>query len=190
MKTLCITLIAAAMLVACANPVTAQTYNARLMMHSQKPITADSSLNLSVRVVLPNYTAMPSKTLINFGPRFVGRQWWSELLVGRLIISQQGKWHLESRTSLDQFGPWHFFVDLVYFSDHAKYSYLDANYAIGKLGLIGMESENNYLAGQDDLSAGPHLIVPFHDGKLVLQSIYQFHNHGGNQIWFRTVLNF
>jgi len=114
-------------------------------------------------------------------------------MAGTFTKDQAGELAFDFRASYDGFDPIHLWTNVEYFpKTDSWYTYLDANYRIGKLGLIGIETENMHFPSKDDdWSAGPRVVLPLSEGRLVLIGAYQFHNgKNSNQVWTRAVLNF
>ncbi len=166
--------------------------NLKVVLHGSKMVNDSSYFGIAGSVVLPNPGAKIVVAVV--GPKVkLNSDLSVELMAGSFSINNTAELIFDTRIAYDAFKPLHLWSCVEYYAtSHNWYSYIDANYEVGSLGLIGIESENMHFKGSsDDLSIGPRLVVPFQNGKFVLIGAYQFHNNdNANQIWTRTVFNF
>ncbi|MFA6272113.1 MAG: hypothetical protein WC693_03315 [Patescibacteria group bacterium] len=180
-------------LVVFASNAVAGVTNTKLLLHGTKPATGQSSWQVAAWEIIPNFAADPTKNVFVAGPRYkAGDRWWIELMSGALTVKRESTPLIDLRASFDALDPVHLWTNIEYFPQSGDwYVYFDINYRLPAVGLVGVETENNIPNNTSaDLSIGPRAVLPFNEGKLVLISTYQFHNHSENQLWFRTVLTF
>lgn len=190
MKTLVIVLI---LVLVTGSALAEDITNTKLLLHGTKPIIEDSSWQVSAWGIVPNFTSNPNVSVFVAGPRYEMKdRWWIEAMAGALTVNQKSEPLIDIRASYDVLDPIHLWTNVEYFPKEGNwYAYLDLNYRLPVVGLIGIETENNLPNhSKADLSIGPRIVLPFSDGKFVLISAYQFHNFGENQLWIRTVFNF
>ncbi|MFA6272855.1 MAG: hypothetical protein WC693_07260 [Patescibacteria group bacterium] len=185
-------IIVLALVIFASNAVAGVT-NTKLLLHGTKPVAGQSSWQVAAWGIIPNFAADPTKSVFVAGPRYkAGDRWWIELMSGALTVKRESQPVVDLRASYDLLTPLHIWSNVQYFPRTGDwYFYFDTNYQLPAVGLIGVETENNVPNNATaDLSIGPRAVLPFNGGKLALISAYQFHNHGGNQLWIRTVFNF
>ncbi|MBU0963818.1 hypothetical protein KKC06_02135 [Patescibacteria group bacterium] len=174
----------------CAIPAQAEiVYNTKLLLHGTKQVSETSKFGISGWLIIPNPGA--KVTVAVAGPKYCGNNWWIEFNAGAFIKENKGEGMIDIRFSYDKKDPVHIWSNIEYFMDSQNwYTYLDANYRLGQICLLGAETENmHFKDAVDDYGYGPRLVLPFKDGQFVLIGSYQFHS-GPNQIWARAVLNF
>lgn len=167
----------------------ADQYNTKVLLHGTKQISDSSSWQLSGWAIFPNIGNGP--VLMVGGPRYeIKDQWSIECMAGTFTKDQAGELVIDIRASYDAFDPIHLWTNVEYFPKTRNwYTYLDVNYRIGNLGLVGIETENMHFPNaKDDLSIGPRVVLPL--GQITIVWALQFHN-GGNpkQIWARVILD-
>jgi len=179
-------------LFAVTNVNSQDTSNIKVVLHGAKMVNDSSHYGIAGSVVMPNPGAKVVVAVV--GPKYSVKDVWSiEFMAGTFSKDNVAEMLFDTRISYDGLKPLHLWSCIEYFPTSGNwYSYIDANYEISNLGLIGIESENMHLNGSDDdLSIGPRVVIPFQDGKFVLIGAYQFHNNdNSNQLWTRTVFNF
>lgn len=176
-----------------SSPQAQNAYSTKVLLHGTKPVADSSNWGIGGWLVVPNPGAQVFVTVV--GPRYeVAKKWSVEVMAGTFSLEQEGQFLIDIRASYDAFDPIHFWTNVEYFPKTGDwYTYLEANYRIGQLGLIGVETENSHFSsGSDDLSFGPRVVIPFRQGQFILIGAYQFHFQASyqNQAWSRVVLNF
>lgn len=197
MKTLVTITVLAALLIGMSSielaaQETQDLYNTKVLFHGTKQVADSSNFQLAGWTVFPNIGNGPVLMVGGIGYS-VPDTWGVEVMAGTFTKEQSGQFIIDVRASYDAFDPIHLWINVEYFPKSGDwYTYLDANYRIGKLGLIGIETENMHFADkEDDLSFGPRVVLPLSQGQFVLIGAYQFHSgDNANQVWSRMVLNF
>jgi hypothetical protein len=168
-------------------------HNLRIVFHGTKPVVKDSSFGIAGCVVSPNVTQASDKWFAVIGPRYNSKFWWFEVMGG--FIMQKG-WSvplIDIRASLIKFKPFTAWTNLQWVGllDKAKdylYCFLQTDYEILNIVNIGIETEDIFRVGEDMLSIGPHVVIPFKAVSIVAP--FQFHKETANQVWFRIITNF
>lgn len=76
------------------------------------------------------------------------------------------------------------------FGEEKFYFYGMLDYAIPGFGKVGLESENLFKPGDDNLSIGPHVILPFGE-RVAMVVAHQFHSDGfADESWVRFKFTF
>lgn len=176
------------------SPAFAQTYNFRLLFHGTKEVS--DGFGIAAWIACPNMTNNSQKWLVVAGPSYNYQnkqektRWGIEVMGGTFVEKGISTPLLDVRVCYDDEDLSRFIN--VQWIDPGKsnlfYVFADINYALPlKIGKIGIETENNFSGSKNDLSAGPHLIIPFNG--LTLVTAYQFHDRN-DQIWCRAIVNF
>ncbi|XOU94265.1 MAG: hypothetical protein ACNFW9_05475 [Candidatus Kerfeldbacteria bacterium] len=169
-----------------------ETYNSKIVLHGTKMTSDSSRFGITGRMAIPNPGAKIVVTIA--GPKFSIKDKWSiEFMIGTFSKENVGEMLFDSRIYYSVLKPLLLSSCIEYFPKSGNwYTYFDANYKIGNLGLVGIESENMHFKGTpDDPSFGPRIAIPFQEGHFILIGAYQFHNSGNvNKVWIRAILNF
>lgn len=166
--------------------------NFKLLFHGSKSLNETSNWGIASWVIIPNPGS--AKVVLGVvGPRYEVKDKWSlEVMAGSFSKDQVGQLVFDIRASYDAFDPIHVWANVEYFPQSGNwYSYLDVNYRLGNLGLVGVETENMHFVGRkDNFGFGPRVVSPFASGQFVVVGAYQFHIDNVDEIWLRTIFNF
>ena len=96
---------------------------------------------------------------------------------------------LDARQSFTKLSPITFWANEEWIFGKAFYFFIQADHWVSNILAIGIETENSVFKseGTDDISYGPHLIVPMN--KMTLVGVYQFHSGSNDQFWMRLVID-
>lgn len=167
-------------------------YNTKVLLNGSKQVAEQTNWQYVGTAVFPNIGHGPVLMMGGIGYA-VDKTWNVKTMLGTFSKDQTGQLVVDLRASYDALDPVHLWADVEYYSKSGDwYAYMDVNYRIGNLGLIGVETENTLVVGaKDNLSIGPRVVLPLSEGRLVLIGAYQFHNNGNqNQVWSRAAINF
>ena len=164
--------------------VSAQSGNLRLLFHEVRQVSEGGFFNWNGWVVAPNVANVPSKWLVITGPRFQGKNWWSEFNVGAFVRDGETTPTLDNRTNWPFFRPFSLWTNFMWTDFNEVYLYVEVDHPLPGGFVIGLETENTF---PDNKSFGPHLKFPL--GRSTVHAVYQFHR-GENQLWFRMLVNF
>jgi hypothetical protein len=164
----------------------------RLLLHGYKTMYK-SGLGVAAWVIAPDVPKSPSTWLGVIGPRYTGQGWWAEFMGGTIINQGHSTPLLDVRAEFSLLKPFYAWADIEWidFTQGAKskfYWYLQMDLVIKGLGLLGVETENVHKRGNDDVSLGPHIVIPM--GNIVFTGAYQIHRGGMSQFWIRVALHF
>lgn len=172
-----------------------ESSHVRVLFHSQRAIKHD--WGTAGWLIGGDITSNPSKWVIIYGPRYQQKSWWLEMLGGAVIEKGQKTWIADFRLSPPKLKP---VISMwlnvrPYFPQAGQiwqfYWYYQIDYSLPcTIGKIGLEIENLHRQGKDNLSVGPHLIVPV-GTNFKISTAYQWHRaFEGNQWWFRCLTDF
>lgn len=173
----------------------AQETHFRLLLHGAHTDIAESGLGVSGWIISPSLDSAPDKWLGIAGPRFDAENWNFELMGGGVVNAGEITPLIDFRFEMTP-GLWNIPLyiwgnaQVVFPGDNiVGYSYLQIDWVLPEgVGLIGLETENTYQPGDDDLSFGPQIVLPM--GGMALIGAYQFHaGEADDQLWLRAVLN-
>jgi len=168
--------------------------NTKLVFNTNKQFSeTNENWQVNGSMIMPNPGAMVAVTIA--GPRYeVKDKWWIAVHPGILSVEKNCQSLIDIRGSLDAFDPIHIWGDVEYFPKTGNwYTYLDVNYRLPAIGLIGLETENDHFPSKkDNWGIGPRVVLPFASGRYVIISSYQFHldNDFDDCIWVRSIFNF
>jgi len=176
--------------------IQAQTdHSLKLLFHGAKSIGDSTNFGVAGWLVAPNVVSVPDKWLMVLGPRYNGSDWWIETMGGFLIQGKEATSLIDIRAKFPNLGPitpwtnveW---IGLTKNEARSYYVYFHFEYFLPwNIGNVGIETENVFKeVGDDIISAGPHLAIPFSTATFVVA--YQFHKKADNQVYFRMVVNF
>lgn len=173
------------------NAASAAESHLRLLVHGTND--AEEGLGLAGWAIAPNITDSPT-WLALAGPRYAGNGWDAEFMAGAVVSNGTATPILDLRLALT---PDYFGIPILSWTNaqwidpgkqNLAYFYTQLDYALAGIGFIGIESENLFGGKENDLSAGPNLVLPI--GKMALVAAYQIHGGANNRFWIRIVLNF
>ncbi len=166
----------------------------RLLLHGFADVPDAHGFGLGGWVVAPDVSTAPGKWLGIVGPRYAQPTWNIELMGGAYVSDLEGTSVVDSRAELTALMPFYAWANVEYIDLFAGarsqfYAYAQADFAVARRGatlaLVGVETEDLWGGGIDDVSVGPHLFVPL--GPLVLQVAYQRHHGAPDALWLRAL---
>lgn len=163
--------------------------NFRILLHSTK--TINGNFGIAGWVVAPNITNNPQKWVGIAGVRYETESFWAEFMGGAINERSNLTGLLDARQNFTQLKPITFWANEEWTFGQARsfYFYIQADYWIAEIFAAGIETENTVLKknGEDNLSYGPHIVLPI--GKMTLIGAYQYHNKSNDQFWMRLVVD-
>jgi len=197
-----------------AGEITGATKGVRLLTHFHKKVT-DGGVGVGGWLIMPDVVKAGTTPLFLVGPRYSGKGYWAEFLVGGLVnkgeedpafvttkVIQSTRFQMTPKLFDAPINVWGNlqFIDVT--GDNTiPYLFLMADYVLDdKVALIGIETENYFNkpapteddpdAKANDIGIGPQLILPFKGVNIIMA--YQFHTgeNALDQVWVRAMYNF